>query len=288
MAATASPTVRPRPARAASSRLSSGRPPGPPRSATRCSSRSGSASIRRTGAATSRRQIRTPATSIRMVEQCTAGCAANGNIPGLIYRSQSNDLFISGLNLNSHHQLAGERVVRHRRAQLQGRVRVEPARRSAVGEPGAEQPGLPREQRRAEPVHDVDQQLPERPLDARRRLLRPGAVDAQASHAAGRACASTGPVSWAPEQQEGPVRFLPTADLLPRDADRGQLQRPHAARRGGRTTCSATARRRSRRRSASIWRRRSPAAPTRAANPTSRIIQSVNRAWTDANGNCDD
>ena len=38
---------------------------------------------------------------IRMVEQCTAGCAANGNIAGLIYRSQSDDLFISGLNLNS-------------------------------------------------------------------------------------------------------------------------------------------------------------------------------------------
>ena len=35
-----------------------------------------------------------------MVEQCTAGCAANGNIPGLIYRSLSNDLFVSGQNLN--------------------------------------------------------------------------------------------------------------------------------------------------------------------------------------------
>ena len=37
---------------------------------------------------------------VRIVEQCTAGCAVNGNIPGLTYRSQSNDLFIAGRNLN--------------------------------------------------------------------------------------------------------------------------------------------------------------------------------------------
>ena len=34
------------------------------------------------------------------MEQCTAGCPANGNIAGLIYRSQSVDLFISGRNKN--------------------------------------------------------------------------------------------------------------------------------------------------------------------------------------------
>jgi hypothetical protein len=40
---------------------------------------------------------------IRMVEQCTAGCPDNGNIAGLIYRSQSVDLFISGRNGNRIH-----------------------------------------------------------------------------------------------------------------------------------------------------------------------------------------
>ena len=35
-----------------------------------------------------------------MVEQCTAGCAANGNIPGLTYRSQTVDLFSDGRNKN--------------------------------------------------------------------------------------------------------------------------------------------------------------------------------------------
>jgi hypothetical protein len=37
---------------------------------------------------------------VRVTEQCTAGCPDNGNIPGLIYRSQSADLFLSGRNGN--------------------------------------------------------------------------------------------------------------------------------------------------------------------------------------------
>ena len=37
---------------------------------------------------------------VRMLEQCTRGCPDNGNIPGLTYRSQSNDLFESGRNQN--------------------------------------------------------------------------------------------------------------------------------------------------------------------------------------------
>jgi hypothetical protein len=37
---------------------------------------------------------------VRVVEQCSAGCAANGNIPGLTYRSQTTDLFSDGRNKN--------------------------------------------------------------------------------------------------------------------------------------------------------------------------------------------
>ena len=36
----------------------------------------------------------------RIVEQCTAGCPANGNIPGLSYRSQSNIGTSDAHNLN--------------------------------------------------------------------------------------------------------------------------------------------------------------------------------------------
>jgi hypothetical protein len=37
---------------------------------------------------------------VRIIEQCSAGCAANGNIPGLMYRSQTTDLFSDGRNKN--------------------------------------------------------------------------------------------------------------------------------------------------------------------------------------------
>ena len=37
---------------------------------------------------------------VRVVEQCSAGCPANGNIPGLTYRSQTTDLFSDGRNKN--------------------------------------------------------------------------------------------------------------------------------------------------------------------------------------------
>ena len=36
----------------------------------------------------------------RIIEQCAAGCPANGNIPSLMYRSQTTDLFSDGRNKN--------------------------------------------------------------------------------------------------------------------------------------------------------------------------------------------
>ena len=37
---------------------------------------------------------------VRVIEQCSAGCANNGGIPGLMYRSQTTDLFSDGRNKN--------------------------------------------------------------------------------------------------------------------------------------------------------------------------------------------
>jgi hypothetical protein len=37
---------------------------------------------------------------VRVIEQCSAGCPANGNIPNLMYRSQTTDLFSDGRNKN--------------------------------------------------------------------------------------------------------------------------------------------------------------------------------------------
>ena len=47
---------------------------------------------------------------IRVAEQCAAGCAANGNIPGLVYRSQDSATNYTGLV-----HLARVGLVRHRR-----------------------------------------------------------------------------------------------------------------------------------------------------------------------------
>ena len=49
-----------------------------------------------------------------MVEQCTAGCPANGNIPGLTYRSQTVDLFSDGRNKNITTTWRGVGVARRR------------------------------------------------------------------------------------------------------------------------------------------------------------------------------
>jgi hypothetical protein len=37
---------------------------------------------------------------VRIIEQCAAGCPANGNIPNLMYRSQTTDQFSDGRNKN--------------------------------------------------------------------------------------------------------------------------------------------------------------------------------------------
>ena len=50
--------------------------------------------------------------------------------------------------------------------------------------------------------------------------------------------------SYFPDQQIGPVTFLPTPLFFDGAAGRDRLQRHHAARRRWPTTCSATARRR--------------------------------------------
>ena len=150
-----------------------------------------------------------------MVEQCTAGCAVNGNIPGLTYRSQSNDLFISGRNLNTSSRGARSFVVCHGRPQLQGRLRRQPARRPALGEPGAEQPdyrvnnGVPNQLTMC--INNYQNDLYMRDDG----YLRAGAVDAQSPHAAGRPPLRPG-VELGAGAAEGPVPFLPTPISFPK------------------------------------------------------------------------
>jgi hypothetical protein len=64
----------------------------------------------------------------RIIEQCSAGCAANGGIPSLMYRSQTTDLFSDGRNKNITTTWRATMALRDRRQQLQGRLHRQQAR----------------------------------------------------------------------------------------------------------------------------------------------------------------
>ena len=167
-----------------------------------------------------------------MVEQCTAGCAANGNIPGLTYRSQSNDLFISGLNLNSiinwranvsyvtggHSFKAG--YASNRLGDLRSSNRAPNSLDYRVNN------GVPNQftmwiNNFQNDLYMRDDGYFAQENWTHKRLTLQGAIRFDRA------------VSWAPPQQEGPVRFLPTPISFPETPIVEQLQRHHAARGGG-------------------------------------------------------
>ena len=190
-----------------------------------------------------------------------------------MYRSQTTDLFSDGRNKNITTTWRASVALRDRRQQLQVRLHRQPARRHPLGQPRRERPALPRQQRRAEPADAVRPQPAERSVDAQRRLLRAGAVDARPADAAGRAAlrprVELGAGAAARSRGSGPRRSCSTR--------RRSWTATTTSRRARRspTISSATARRRSRRRSASISsppsRRRTTASATRrrASPPTS-------------------
>ena len=85
---------------------------------------------------------------VRVVEQCAAGCAVNGSIPNLAYRSHNWED-----NWNGAHTWRALGVVRDRRAQHEVRL---PGRVPLVQPEDVHQrsvPAVSRQQRRAEPAH---------------------------------------------------------------------------------------------------------------------------------------
>ena len=221
---------------------------------------------------------------VKMVEQCTAGCAGNGSIPGLIYRSQSNDLFVSGRNLNhiimwrgsfsyvtgAHSFKAG--YMANRLSDLRE------ANRAPNGLDYRVNNGVPNQLTMWINNYQQDVYMRGDGYYAQeqwtlKRLTLQGAIRYDRAW------------SWAPEQTEGPAQFLPTPISFPR------------------TPIASTPSTTSRRASAAAYDlfgdgktalkttfgRYLEAALTAGTytrgNPTSRIIQSVNRAWTDANSN---
>ncbi len=220
---------------------------------------------------------------VRMIEQCTAGCPANGNIPGLIYRSQSNDLFVSGQNLNfilnwrfnvsyvtgAHSFKAGYA------SNLLGDLRS--ANKAPNNLDYRVNNGVPNQLTLYINNFQNDLWMRDDGYFAQeqwthKRLTLQGAVRLDHS------------LSWAPAQQEGPVRFLPQPISFPRtpvvDAYNDITPRLAASYDlfgNGKTALKTT------------FGKYLEAAFTgrnyASGNPTSRIIQNVTRSWTDANGN---
>jgi hypothetical protein len=219
---------------------------------------------------------------VRMIEQCTAGCPNNGNIPGLIYRSQSDDLFVSGQNLNyivnwrfnvsyvtgAHSFKAG--YASNLLADLRSANKAPNNLDFRVNN------GVPNQITMYINNFQNDLWMRDDGYFAQeqwthKRLTLQGAV--RLDHA----------LSWAPPQQEGPTRFLPTPISFPRtpvvDAYNDLTPRAAAAYDlfgNGKTAVKAT------------FGKYLEAAFTgrnyASGNPTSRIVQNVARSWTDANG----
>ena len=147
---------------------------------------------------------------IRVAEQCANGCAANGSIPGLVYRSQDFSVAHTGSYLwkGSMSYVTGAHSLKV------GYQHTLHDRRSDVAHERPE-PDVPLQQRRAESVDPVDFALGER---------RPRRVGTGCScRSSGRSTGLTlqgalrfdRAASWFPEQQEGPSRFLPAPIVIP-------------------------------------------------------------------------
>jgi hypothetical protein len=220
---------------------------------------------------------------VRMVEQCTAGCAANGNIAGLNYRSQTLNVFSDSRNKNITYtwRAAGAYVTGSRSFKF-GYTGTMLGVQNLTNRSGNNlqyrvNNGVPNQL--TQYINNFEQRLWMR-NDAFfvqeqwtiNRLTLQGALRYDRS------------LSWAPPQRMGPERFLPTPlvfgetpvvdaynDLTPRMAVTYDLFG------NGKTALKATL--------GKYLDAATTASNYGLSNPTSRIPQNVARNWTDANSN---
>jgi hypothetical protein len=220
---------------------------------------------------------------VKMVEQCTAGCPANGNIPGLTYRSQSVDLFSDGRNENETFTwravvsfVSGARSLKvGYLGSLLGDIRS--ANRGSNNLRYRVNNGIPNQLTMF--INDFQNDL----------WMRDDGFFAQEQWTLKRLTLQGGlrfdrAWSWAPPQQEGPVRFLPVPLVYPRTpgVDSYKDLTPRIAATydlfgNGKTALKATV--------GKYLESTITASNYGIANPTSRIASNVSRNWTDANGN---
>ena len=221
-----------RPRRAAAGVAGSGRRPRPAAHVTQvtwsspltthCSSKRASAA-RTSASATSSAMPNPTRDLIRVAEQCASGCAANGNIPGLVYRSQDFSVahtgsylwkgslsYVTGthsLKIGYQHTLmTDDRTWMTNDQNLTYRVNN----------------GVPNQ------LTAVDLAVGEQRARRLGRRLRPGAVDARPAHAAGRG-AIRSRAQLVSGAAGGAVAIPADADRDSGDTRRRQLQGHHAA-----------------------------------------------------------
>jgi hypothetical protein len=220
---------------------------------------------------------------VKMVEQCTAGCPANGNIPGLTYRSQTVDLFSDGRNKNvTTTWRAGLSFVTGSRTLKIGYVGsllgdLRSANRGANDLRYRVNNGVPNQLTMYIHEYQNDLWMRDDGLYVQQqwtvnRLTLQGAL--RFDHA----------WSWAPPQQLGPSTFLPTPLVFPRtpgvDSYKDLTPRASAAYDlfgNGKTALKASF--------GKYLESTITASNYGLNNPTSRIAQNVSRNWIDANAN---
>jgi hypothetical protein len=220
---------------------------------------------------------------VKVVEQCSAGCAANGNIPGLTYRSQTVDLFSDGRNKNITTTWRGSVSF------------VSGSKSLKIGYQGSQLGDLRSANRGSNALryrfnNGVPNQLTMFINEYQNDLwMRDDALFAQGQWTMKKLTLQGGlrfdrAWSWAPEQQEGPVRFLPVPLIFPETpgVDSYKDLQPRISATydlfgTGKTAIKANI---GKYEEATIT-----ASNYGIANPTSRIISNVSRNWTDTNHN---
>jgi hypothetical protein len=220
---------------------------------------------------------------IKMVEQCTAGCPANGNVPGLTFRSQTVDLFSDGRNKNTTSTW---------RASVSF---VSGSNSLKIGYQGSKLGDIRSANRgpnalRYRVNNGVPNQLTMFINQFQNDLwMRDDAFFAQEQWTQGRLTIQGGirfdrAWSWSPDQQEGPTRFLPTPLIYPETpgVDSYKDVTPRMAATydlfgDGKTAIKANV--------GKYLEATITASNYGIANPTSRIASNVSRNWTDANSN---
>jgi hypothetical protein len=215
---------------------------------------------------------------IRVVEQCATGCAANGNIPGLTYRSGN---WSSNINWNNQWNAAASFVTGSHNVKVgyQGGLLIDERKSFTNSEFLAYrvQNGVPDQLTMSISQYDIRQRVRFDAFYAQEQWTR-GRITLQGAlrydHAR----------SYFPEQQVGPVRFFPTTVVYPHT--QGVEGYHDLWPRGGvaidvfgtgRTSVKVN------------FGRYLEAAQNgglfTALNPTSRLSTTASRSWIDANGN---